>query len=370
MRIITRWSGLRSTILLGALTMFSSLAPAQSATPAGTDVSFRGLDLAPDGTIWVSGSRGTVLRSTDGGKTWDIRPIEDAKSLDLRDIEAIDATTAYTMVAGADTGRIYKTTDGGQSWSRQYDDTRKGIFLDGIAFWDASNGIAVGDPMDGKFVVLRTEDGGAHWTQLPAGQAPPSREHEGIFAASGSTIQTGPGGQVWVGTGANTEIKVGRLLVSKDYGRTWTATDTPVPSGTEPTGIFSLAFRDALHGIAVGGDYTAPNANRHNVAITADGGKTWKLGDTTGVTGYLSAVAYVPSVSPTTVVAVGTVGVFTSSDEGMTWRRLRAESYNAVAVGKAIVAVGADGRVSIWKSLDEAHDHQVTDLQREPVKSD
>ena len=99
-----------------------------------TTASLRGLSVAADGTIWASGTKGTVLRSTDGGTSWEVRSIPDAASLDLRDIEAMSATTAYAMVAGADTARLYRTTDGGTSWLRQYDDTRKGVFLDGIAF--------------------------------------------------------------------------------------------------------------------------------------------------------------------------------------------------------------------------------------------
>src|SRR5688572_10567538 len=104
----------RSTsLVLGfAATLVTPLL-AQTSSPAP---SFRGLGIASDGTIWASGTRGTVLRSTDGGKTWETRSIPDATSFDLRDIEAVNATTAYAMVAGTDTGRTYKTTDGGTSW--------------------------------------------------------------------------------------------------------------------------------------------------------------------------------------------------------------------------------------------------------------
>jgi len=131
-------------------------AEAQAPTPPPTTASLRGLSVAADGAIWASGTKGTVLRSTDGGTSWELHAMPDAASLDIRDVEATSATTAYAMVAGADTGRIYRTTDGGTSWLRQYDDTRKGVFLDGVAFWDATHGIAAGDPMDGRFLVLRT----------------------------------------------------------------------------------------------------------------------------------------------------------------------------------------------------------------------
>src|SRR5258705_1966309 len=107
------------------------------------------------------------------------------------------------MIMASDTARIYKTTDGGQHWERQYDDTRPGIFLDGLTFWDEKHGIAMGDPMDGRFVVLRTEDGGAHWTQLATAAAPQALQGEAGFAASGTAITAGPGGRVWIGTGGS-----------------------------------------------------------------------------------------------------------------------------------------------------------------------
>jgi photosystem II stability/assembly factor-like uncharacterized protein len=354
----TRQTKLRTAFAaLMFLGVFSpSGAAAQGVANTGSTASFRGLGIAADGTIWISGTGGTVLRSTDGGVRWEPRPIADAKSFDLRDVEAVSASTAYALVAGSDTGRIYKTTDGGTTWVRQYDDTRKGIFLDGFAFWDVARGVAVGDPMDGRFVILRTEDGGASWSQVPVQDAPQAAQGEAVFAASGSAIAVGAGGRVWIGTGGNQGTGAGRVLRSADYGRTWEAVNTTIPAGTGSTGIFSLAFHDALNGVAVGGDYKTADADRSNVAITTDGGTTWRLGDTTGATGYLSAVAYLPKAGAKVLVGVGTAGVFASSDGGYIWRRLNAGSYNAVATGRSVIAAGDRGRVGVWPSLDAARD--------------
>ena len=49
---------------------------------------------------------------------------------------------------------------------------------------------------------------------------------------------------------------------------------TPVATGPS-AGIFSIAFRDALHGIVVGGDYKKETDAIANVATTDDGGAAW-----------------------------------------------------------------------------------------------
>ncbi len=365
---MTRWA--RASFVFSVFGLAAAPLAAQAPSPTGTTASFRGLDAAQDGTIWASGTGGTVLRSTDGGVTWEARPIAEARSFDLRDIEAISATVAYAMVAGSDTGRIYKTTDGGEHWVRQYDDTRKGIFLDALAFWDESHGVAMGDPMNGHFVVLRTEDGGATWTQAPTQEALRSGDGEAAFAASGTVITVGAGGRAWIGTGANKTTGVGRVLRSMDYGKTWVAGETPIPSRGGSTGVFSVAFHDSLQGVAVGGDYAQPDADRRNVAITADGGKTWRLGDTTGVTGYLSSAAYVPGTGAKTIVATGTAGIFASRDGGLTWRRINAGSYNTIIAGRTIVAIGDRGRAGSWPSVEAAEDKATPALQRQPAKSE
>jgi photosystem II stability/assembly factor-like uncharacterized protein len=327
---------------------------AQSPAPSPSTASLRGVSVAPDGTIWASGADGTVLRSTDGGRSWSLRSIPDAARLDLRDVQAVSATTAFAMVAGADTGRIYRTTDGGKRWIRQYNDNRKGVFLDGIAFWDASHGLAVGDPMDGRFLVLRTDDGGEHWIPLPASASPAALPGEAAFAASGTAVAVGPGGHAWIGTGgASQSGAAARVFRSIDHGQTWQASSTPIPAGSASAGIFSLAFRDSLNGVAVGGDYAHPAVRRPNVAVTADGGITWRLADSAQSTDYLSAVAYASGADARALVAVGTGGTFTSLDEGRSWTRRDSLSHNAVAALRSgfLVAVGEGGRSTEFRPL-------------------
>jgi hypothetical protein len=189
-------------------------------------------------------ANGTVLRSTDDGRSWAPRSIADAAALDLRDIEAVSATTAFAMVAGADTARIYRTTDGGKRWVRQYDDTRKGVFLDGIAFWDASNGLAVGDPLDGHFLVLRTNDG-TRWTELSAAASPKAGAGRGCLCREryrcGSSAREAMRGSEPEAR-ANPAQPPG-FFARAITGRTWQASSTPDTSGQrEYRGSFHLPF--------------------------------------------------------------------------------------------------------------------------------
>ena len=203
------------------------------------------------------------------------RPVPGASALDFRDVHAVDDETAYLLSIGAgDQSRIYKTNDGGATWATLYMNKDPKGFLDAIAFWDADHGLALGDPVDGRFVILTTDDGGKTWEPIPPDGMPLALPGEGAFAASGTCL-------VVRGTGTPGSARAGRrssrVFRSTDRGRTWTAHETPVMAGTPSSGIFSLAFRDADHGVAVGGDYKEPGRAANVVALTSDGGRTWRL---------------------------------------------------------------------------------------------
>ncbi len=110
--------------------------------------------------VWTSGSNGVILKSLDAGKTWLRLHVKDGDALDFRGIVAFSEKTAYVMSSGeADKSRIYKTTDGGETWNLQYSDNRKEFFLDSIACLYETECMALGDPINGKFLLLRTSDG-------------------------------------------------------------------------------------------------------------------------------------------------------------------------------------------------------------------
>jgi len=79
-----------------------------------TDANFRAISAASADVVWVVGSGGTFVRTTDGGKTWTPGRVAGAETCDFRDVQDIDAQTAYLMSAGpAEKGqaRIYKTIE-------------------------------------------------------------------------------------------------------------------------------------------------------------------------------------------------------------------------------------------------------------------
>jgi photosystem II stability/assembly factor-like uncharacterized protein len=320
--------------------------PTLVAQTSGTSVLLQAVSAPDPQVVWVSGHAAAVLRSIDGGATWTIRTVPGAAadSLQFRDVKAVDADTAYLLAAGPGArSRIYKTTDGGESWVRQFTNADSTAFYDCFAFWDARRGIAFSDAVAGRFIVRRTEDGGAHWDPLPPEALPPAQPGEGSFAASGTCVAVLGDRHVWIGTGA---ADTARVLRSGDGGRTWSAAPTPIRGG--PTsGLAAVLFRDSLHGVALGGDVADPNSRSDNVAVTTDGGATWVLAGRPPFPGAVYGAAAVPD-RPGSLVAVGPRGLAYSADEGATWIGLDTLAYWSVGFGSARSgwAVGPGGRIA------------------------
>jgi len=244
-------------------------------------------------------------------------------ALDFRDIDAIDEETAYALSIGnGPASRIYKTTDGGKSWTMQFKSDDPKAFLDAMSFWDANNGVVFGDSVDGRHYILTTSDGGSNWSRVPTTGLPLALENEGAFAASGTNIALFGKSHAWIGTGAGTKA---RVLRTSDRGRTWQVSETPLAAGPS-AGIFSIAFRDAKHGVVAGGDYKKEQEAIDNLAVTNDGGVTWKL--VKGLSGFRSVVAYVPDGKTRTLIALGPAGGDYSTDDGLTWKPIEGPGFD------------------------------------------
>jgi photosystem II stability/assembly factor-like uncharacterized protein len=342
---------MRESFLIAILSTLPLTAQAQwmPASPIG-DAELRGLSAAAPAVVWASGTRGRYARSIDGGRTWRLDSVPEASMLDFRAVQALDARRAWLMSAGyAERGqaRIYRTTDAGAHWSLVYATIQNGVFLDALAFWDAQHGIALGDPLEDRLFILTTNDGGTTWTRVPPERLPPTLFGEAAFAASGTCLTVDGQSDVWIGTGG---ASTARVFHSADRGRTWTVAATPIHAGNASSGIFALAFRDARHGVAVGGDYELVRGGFPNVALTDDGGRTWRVAKGPLPAGYLSGAAYIPATGH--VIAVGLAGTALSLDGGESWRMVDTVPYNSVrfAAADAGYAVGPKGRVARWRT--------------------
>jgi photosystem II stability/assembly factor-like uncharacterized protein len=312
-------------------------------TPTGTTAQLRGLSAVSRQVAWASGARGTVLRTVDGGRSWQQVGPPDTATLDFRDIEAFDARTAVALSIGeGEAARVYRTTDGGRTWTETFRNTDPAAFYNCVAFFDSRHGLATGDPVGGAFNILSTSDGGRSWTHLPG---PSALTGEYQFSASGQCVTVAGSKDAWLATGGSS---VARVLHSADRGRTWTASETPLAS-SESAGVFATAFRTPRTGIAIGGDFANPTSGAHALALTRDGGRTWRE-PATAPAGYRSGVTYHPFL-PNVLIAVGPTGSDVSLDGGRNWRQFYDGSFDTVDCGRdgACWASGAAGAVGVLR---------------------
>ena len=311
---------------------------------SGTDVLLQAVSAVDENVVWVSGHGGTWARTLDGGATWTAHVMEGADTLQFRDVHALDADRAWLLSAGSgELSRIYRTQDGGETWELQFLNPEPDGFYDCLEFRDAKHGLVYGDAVDGELRILRTRDGGETWEYTRTANVPAALPGEGGFAASGTCLALGPGGRAWIGTGA---ADTARVLATRDDGRTWTAVPAPLPGG-EAAGIFTIAFRDSLNGVILGGDLARPDEHSDNVAVTSDGGASWTLASRPVLAGAVYGAAYVPGAPTPTLVAVGPHGADWSPDEGTSWSRADTVAYWGLDIASPAAGwlVGPEGRI-------------------------
>lgn len=299
--------------------------------------SCRSLSAVNTRVAWAGCSGGKVFRTLNGGATWTVDSVPGAATLDFRGIKAFDANIAVAVSAGpAERGqaRIFRTSDGAKTWSLAWSDTTTGIFLDGVAFWDVQHGFTFSDPIDGRFVILTTADGGASWSRVPPENIPHALAGEAAFAASNTQLTVQGSSNAWIATGGAAEARVFR---STDRGRTWTVASTGTPGGAS-SGLFGIAFADARNGLAVGGDYRNERGVTSFALRTVDGGATWAPAGVRRPDGTTSGVVHVPGSSPPMFVAVGQSGVAFTRDFGASW--IHADTLTTHAVGIVSTEVG------------------------------
>jgi photosystem II stability/assembly factor-like uncharacterized protein len=309
---------------------------------SNTEASFRSVCAVTNKIVWIGGSKGTFLRTINGGGTWETNQVKGAEALDFRDVHAFDANTAILMSAGeAEKGnaQFYRTTDGGKSWDMVYQTTQKGIFFDGIDFWDKQNGMAFSDPIDGKFFMLKTKDGGKTWLPINPMNIPIIQENEAAFAASGTSMITVGRKNAYICTGGGA---FAQIYKTKNQGENWSVVKTNMPAG-RTSGLFGLRFWSDRYGIAIGGDYQEVTKPVANVLLTSDGGETWQDAPQTTPVGLKEGVAiYKQKI----LIAVGPSGTCYSKDFGKSWTEIDKTAFHAISIsGDGVWAVGGKGIV-------------------------
>lgn len=294
-------------------------------------------------TAWVAGVGGRWGRTLDGGASWETAVVPGADSLQFRDVEAFDASTAVLLSIGTgEESRVYRTGDGGATWDETFRMDHPEGFLDCFDFWDADRGLLYGDAVDGGLWVAVTEDGGRSWRRIDPARLPEPVGTEGGFASSGTCVDVRGTGEAWIGT-AGPEP---RILATEDGGESWVSVEVPLRDG-ESSGVTSLGVRPDGLGIAVGGSLD-PEATGPRTAVSEDGGRSWREAGRPAMAGAPYGVDWVPDLSVPVLFAAGPAGLDWSVDGGATWSNLSTGNHWAVSFGTPRTgwAVGRGGRIT------------------------
>lgn len=321
----------------------------------GSSADLRGIHRLGTGVIWASGANGTVLRSEDEGYLWQHCEVPPgAATLDFRAVFGWDENHALVMSSGRGAAsRLYETTDGCATWHLLFENPDRGGFWDALTF-HGKQGFVLGDPVGGRFVIYRSGDLGRHWHRDNSPELAAVSD-EGVFAASNSALVVRSDSEVLFATG---ETGGPRLFRSGKSGN-WGVTRLPLVGGKESAGAFSIAFRDDLHGIVVGGDYKEPTRMNGTAAWTSDGGLTWHPARVLP-SGYRSGVGW--DQRKGAWITVGPNGSDLSRDDGHSWKRFGSTGWNALSLPWT---AGPKGQIA---SLDAAAAAFVNAFQAVPDK--
>lgn len=327
---------------------------------------YRGISVVNDNIAWLSGSGGAVLRTTNGGTSWDTLNPKGYETKDFRDIHAWNTMEAIVMSSG-DSGVVLYTKNGGQKWKMVYHDFRKSVFFDAM---DVQNKrvVLVGDGIEGNNPYLMS---GKNYKKLnlsrliyfpPFSREDSHRGHPGpeyhqffataslqfnAFAASGTNI-------FW----SENASKAVAILTAHDS--TWFVQLWPHQKGkvigimsfnylpflrADAGGAYSMGVSDS-NLIAVGGSYLTPDFSDSIACFSVDGGKTWALSETMPG-GYRSCVYQLPGTS--FWFCTGTNGTDFSADNGRNWESTALEGYNTIASSTQYLWMA--GNKGSWKRI-------------------
>ena len=303
----------------------------------GKPTSLRGLSVVNDNVAWVSGSKGYIGITNDGGKTWNWQRVKGFENADFRDIEAFSDKQAIIMSSGTP-ALILKTVDGGASWQVKYRNTDTAYFFDAMDFANPKHALVLGDPINNKFVLLETIDAGETWRSF--NNPPNALPGEAAFAASGTCLRTVKHG-IFIVTGGSSA----NLLASNSKETKWRTISLPLLKGKTSQGAFSIAKgKSGL--VIVGGDYLHDMQKDSTVCYSIDAGLTWKPAGIPPA-GFQSCVEY---ISNNTYISTGTPGSNITIDGGKTWKKIDNTNYNVCRKakhGKLVLFAGNGGKIGV-----------------------
>lgn len=271
-----------ATVILGIISLGAFSQASTIWTPYGSDLNtnwgIRYLSAVDSNTVWAIGFHGSANTSTNiftktgNGTTFTAGTfLSDTNTFSASSIYALDSNIAFISVydkaGNGPSGQILKTSNGGTNWANIASDSmflRINNFPDFVYFWDANNGIAVGDPNGNtngstiqKFEIWQTTNGGTNWARVIDTLNPTPQANEYGLSSSYAVY----GHKVWFGT------STGRVYSSSDSGK-WVVYPTGLYGGAN-----GLAFRDSLHGLVWG--FVNSTTQTTTVLNTVNGGITW-----------------------------------------------------------------------------------------------
>jgi photosystem II stability/assembly factor-like uncharacterized protein len=313
----------------------------------GNPTSIRGLSVVDDKTAWVSGSNGTIAITNDGGKTWNWMQVKGFEKADFRDIEAFSAKKAIIMSSGMP-ALILKTIDGGNNWQVKYRNNDSTYFFDAMDFSDEEYGYILGDPINGKFLLMQTKNNGDTWE--PFKYMPDAFPGEAAFAASGTCLRVDSQNNINIVTGGS-QSRWLILIDDKLVPGQWISSDLPLVHGKSSQGAFSLADEDGS--IVVGGDYQRDRLN-DSVATyffytNQEHAKGKFMLANKPPSGFQSCVEH---ISRNTLLSTGTSGSNITTNGGQTWTKLDDTSFNVcrkAKYGTLVLFAGNNGKIGLYK---------------------
>jgi len=307
----------------------------------GKFTSIRGLSVVDDNVAWISGSKGTIAITKDGGKTWNWTQVKGYEKSDFRDIEAFSSKDAIIMSSGTP-ALILKTNDGGETWQEKYKNTDTTYFFDAMDFDKPKHGLVLGDPIGGKFLLMETNDSGETWH--PFKNPPDALAGEGGFAASGTCLRVMDNSIEIVSGGLNT-----RFIDYNKKQKKWGYWALPIMHAKPSQGAFSIA-NGPDKTLFVGGDYAHDKITDSVACYLSKSENEVVISPMeTKPAGFQSCVEYLKS---NFFLSTGTPGSNITTDNGITWRKIDDSSYNVCRKakdGKLVLLAGDKGRIGIFK---------------------